>query len=97
MKISKTTLMLIGFLLAVAVLIGVLIFSISQREKEKTLDETLAEIMDKADGSKYADLRFEWQTDEDVARQRGDTYCKKCGRITEGKVRICSYCGKYVD
>ena len=30
------------------------------------------------------------------AELNGDTYCTKCNKITEGKVRVCSHCGKYV-
>lgn len=26
----------------------------------------------------------------------GDTYCQKCDKFIEGKVRICPYCGQYV-
>ena len=27
---------------------------------------------------------------------RGDSYCKKCDKFMEGKVRICKYCGQYI-
>ena len=30
------------------------------------------------------------------ANINGDTYCKKCDKFAEGKVRICPYCGQYI-
>ena len=41
--------------------------------------------------------KFNFDPDKYEAQRRGDTYCNKCGKITEGKVRVCSHCGKYVD
>lgn len=46
-----------------------------------------------------------WVSDENVAKYdfgsiqadyNGDTYCKKCDKYIEGKVRICTFCGKYI-
>lgn len=31
------------------------------------------------------------------ARINGDTYCKKCKKVNPGSVRICQYCGQYID
>lgn len=31
------------------------------------------------------------------ADMNGDTYCSNCDKFIEGKVRICPYCGQYVD
>lgn len=31
------------------------------------------------------------------AERSGDTYCKNCDKFIQGKVRICPYCGKYVN
>lgn len=33
---------------------------------------------------------------ERMAALNGDSYCKTCDKAIEGKVRICSYCGKYL-
>ena len=33
---------------------------------------------------------------EAFAQTNGDTYCKRCDKIIEGKVRVCPYCGKYI-
>lgn len=30
------------------------------------------------------------------AAENGDTYCVKCNKFIEGKVRICPYCGQYI-
>ena len=30
------------------------------------------------------------------AALKGDSYCKKCDKFIEGKVRICPYCGQYI-
>ena len=30
------------------------------------------------------------------ARDNGDTYCKRCDKFMEGRVKICKYCGKYI-
>lgn len=30
------------------------------------------------------------------AEDNGDTYCSKCKKFIEGKVRICPHCGKYI-
>lgn len=30
------------------------------------------------------------------AADKGDSYCKKCNRFIEGKVRICPNCGQYI-
>lgn len=31
------------------------------------------------------------------AEMKGDTYCSNCDRFIAGEVRICPYCGQYVD
>lgn len=28
---------------------------------------------------------------------KGDTYCEKCDKYMEGRVRICKFCGQYID
>lgn len=47
-----------------------------------------------------------WVNDADVAKydfnspyaaMNGDTYCKKCKKYIEGRVRICTFCGQYID
>ena len=40
--------------------------------------------------------KYNFNMDEYEANANGDTYCKNCGKINPGKVRICQYCGKYV-
>lgn len=37
-----------------------------------------------------------WMDAEDVAAQRGDSYCKECKKYIEGIVKICPYCGQYI-
>lgn len=34
---------------------------------------------------------------ESRAQRSGDTYCKRCDKYIEGKVRICPYCGQYIN
>ena len=31
------------------------------------------------------------------AESDGNSYCKDCGKYIEGTVRICPYCGQYID
>lgn len=31
------------------------------------------------------------------AELKGDTYCPKCNKYMEGRLRICKYCGQYID
>lgn len=45
-----------------------------------------------------------WIDDEEIAKYDfggvslyGDTYCKKCKKYMEGKKRICTFCGQYID
>ena len=43
------------------------------------------------------ELSSHMRTDtERMADMNGDSYCKACDKAIEGKVRICSYCGKYL-
>ena len=30
------------------------------------------------------------------AKRNGDTYCSRCDKFIEGRVRICPTCGKYI-
>ena len=39
----------------------------------------------------------EYNFDRIQADMNGDTYCSNCDKFIEGKVRICPYCGQYVD
>lgn len=32
-----------------------------------------------------------------TAGMHGDTYCTKCKKYNEGIVRICTYCGQYIE
>lgn len=32
-----------------------------------------------------------------TAEENGDTYCSRCNKFIEGTVRICPYCGQYID
>ncbi len=45
--------------------------------------------VDKSEVEKYdfKGLEADWN---------GDTYCRKCDKYIEGKVRICPYCGQYI-
>ena len=40
--------------------------------------------------------KFTDSFNKEEAKSKGDTYCSKCGKFIEGKVRICPYCGKYI-
>lgn len=44
--------------------------------------------IDKAEMDKY---------DFHVLPRAGDSYCRKCKKYIEGIVRICPYCGQYID
>lgn len=57
---------------------------------EKAIDS-----MPTADPAEVAALSEQY--DRDAARRNGDTYCEKCGKISEGKVRLCPFCGEYVS
>ena len=47
--------------------------------------------VDKASADKY-----DFNVKGIEADIRGDSYCKKCDRFIEGKVRICPNCGQYI-
>ena len=42
-----------------------------------------------------------WVSQDGVNRMtdgmHGDTYCTKCKKYNEGIVRICTYCGQYIE
>ena len=40
--------------------------------------------------------RFSAAYDDQMGRS-GDTYCSKCKKYMEGKVRICTFCGQYIN
>ena len=41
--------------------------------------------------------KFDFGVDKNmIANSKGDSYCKKCDKYIEGKVRICTYCGQYL-
>lgn len=40
--------------------------------------------------------KYNFGTSAMEADMKGDTYCTKCKKITDGKVRVCSHCGQYV-
>jgi outer membrane lipoprotein-sorting protein len=40
---------------------------------------------------------LETSINQSRARRNGDTYCEKCDKYIEGKVRICTYCGQYIS
>lgn len=59
--------------------------------RQKTPLEVFEEAWEKADTSHIKSY------EETQAQKRGDTYCKKCQKVNPGKVRICTYCGKYIN
>lgn len=59
--------------------------------KPKTPLEAFEEAWEKADTS-HLPSRAEMD-----AKLYGDTYCKKCEKVNPGKVRICTYCGQYIN
>lgn len=44
-----------------------------------------------------------WVDDDEIAKYNfnfagsEDTYCKKCKKYMEGKKRICTFCGQYIN
>lgn len=41
--------------------------------------------------------KYDFGINSMIADRNGDTYCKKCDKFIEGSVRICPYCGQYID
>lgn len=40
--------------------------------------------------------KYDFSMNSIEAEMKGDTYCKKCDKVNPGRVRICTYCGKYI-
>lgn len=82
----KRVIILIMLLIAVAFLIG------CNDVKQSGLpvnEELLKKISSHVDG--------EFSYDNGLTAERnGDTYCERCNKFIEGKVRICTFCGQYI-
>lgn len=72
----------------VACLIGVLVFFAIRDMSADKID-----LFSNVDQDAVEEYNF----DRIQADMNGDTYCSNCDKFIEGKVRICPYCGQYVD
>lgn len=72
----------------VACLIGVLVFFAIREMSADKID-----LFSNVDQDAVEEYNF----DRIQADMNGDTYCSNCDKFIEGKVRICPYCGQYVD
>lgn len=83
-------------ILVVAVAVAGIFFFTSDAFEEMThpgQTKVLGQWVDDAKIDKYDIDSFK----EIDAELKGDTYCENCDKITPGRVRICRYCGQYVD
>lgn len=84
---------------AILAIIAIIIFSIvnanTRPTAEELTDKMLDEWMDDYDHSKINQIGTSYKRSE--AAQKGDTYCSNCDKFIEGKVRICTFCGEYID
>ena len=72
----------------VACLIGVLVFFAIREMSADKID-----LFSNVDQDAVEEYNF----DRIQADMNGDTYCSNCDKFIEGKVRICPYCGQYVN
>ena len=84
----------IAGIVAVVCLIGVLSF-FGVFNREKTPEQIISDAFENVDRD-HVD-RIKIGLDSMQAEMNGDTYCANCDKFIEGKVRICPYCGQYVD
>lgn len=84
----------IAGIVAVVCLIGVLSF-FGVFNREKTLDQIVSDAFENVDRDQVDRIKI--GLDYMQAEMNGDTYCSNCDKFIEGKVRICPYCGQYVD
>lgn len=82
----KRVIILIMLLIAVTFLAG----CNDVKQNGLPVDEKLLEII-----SSQVDGEFTYDNNS-IARRNGDTYCERCDKFIEGKVRICTYCGQYI-
>ena len=85
---NKHTKNVIVGVVIVACLIGVLVFFAIREMSADKID-----LFSNVDQDAVEEYNF----DRIQADMNGDTYCSNCDKFIEGKVRICPYCGQYVD
>lgn len=81
--------------LAFVLLISI-VFSLCSCKKEPTPEEIWDSMYDKEHVAELASMVTGNLYKGEEAAKRGDSYCKKCDKFIEGKVRICTYCGQYL-
>ena len=74
------------------VLLTFLLFALTGCEKSP--EEKIQEAFENVDQADVDRLRGMFSDAQ--ASMNGDSYCKNCKKYTEGKVRICPYCGQYI-
>jgi hypothetical protein len=87
--------LLIG-LIVVALIVGGIVFFTSDTFADLTHpgQKKIAGVW--VEDKNLAKYDFGGGAKEVQANINGDTYCKKCDKFAEGKVRICPYCGQYI-
>lgn len=85
---------IVAIIALIAIIVGILFFTSDTFEQMTHPGQTkvMGMWVDDESIDKY---RFSFKEIE--AEWNGDTYCKKCDKYIPGKVRICTYCGQYVD
>lgn len=78
------------------VLLMAVAFSLCSCKKEPTVDELWRSLADQDEVAELASMVTGNLYKGEEAAKRGDSYCKKCDKFIEGKVRICTYCGQYL-
>jgi hypothetical protein len=90
--VEKKGVMLIA---ALVLLIVLVVIGIASQPKEMTREEAINSMFSKADPEKAKELSDSFKITQ--ASLQGDTYCKKCEKVNPGRVRICTYCGQYIN
>lgn len=88
----------IAGIVAVVCLIGVLSF-FGVFNREKTPEQIISDAFENVDRDHVDSIEIftDGMPPDMQADINGDTYCSNCDKFIEGKVRICPYCGQYVD
>lgn len=84
----------IAGIVSVVCLIGVLSF-FGVFNREKTPEQIISDAFENVDRDHVDQIKRD--LDYMQAEMNGDTYCANCDKFIAGTVRICPYCGQYVN
>lgn len=87
---------LIAFLIIALIVGGIFFFSSDSFEKMTHPGQTKV-LGGWVDNEEIAKYDFSGGMKAIEAEMNGDTYCSKCKKLMEGKKRICTFCGEYIN